>query len=392
MADKMIEQTLGVGVHKKRSFKIYFILLSILVLMSGAFFWYKSGKNKNEIEYLSAPLERKTITVMVDASGNMEPTNSVDVGIEVSGTISDVLVDYNQHVKKGEVMARLDTVKLSSKVTSYQAALAKYEANVAEATATLTKSKNEWLRVEKMIKATNGGYPSKQEVDSAYAAYELSLASLEVAKAGRNQANAELKAAQDDLKKAVVVSPIEGVVLAKKVEAGQSVVAAMTVPVLFSLAEDLTKMKVIVSVDEADIADVKEAQSVEFSVDAYPQKTFKGVVTQLRLNSQIVNGVVTYDAVVDVQNPELLLRPGMTVFAHIVTDVIKDALVVPNAALRFTPPMQKRDAMGEYVWVLRENKPFKIALKVGKSDGSFSVIQSAELSERDAVLVGIKEP
>lgn len=392
MADVLIKQTLGMGAHKKRSFKKYFIILSILLLVFGAIFWYKTSKSKNEIEYLSAPLERKTITVMVDASGNMEPTNSVDVGIEVSGTIKEVLVDYNQHVKKGEVMARLDTVKLSSKVTSYQAALSKFEANVAEAMATLTKSKNEWLRVEKMIKATNGGYPSKQEVDTAYAAYELSLASLEVAKAGRNQANAELKAAQDDLKKGVVVSPIDGVVLAKKVEAGQSVVAAMTIPILFTMAEDLTKMKVIVSVDEADIADVKEGQIVEFSVDAYPQKTFKGVVTQLRLNSQIVNGVVTYDAVVNVQNPELLLRPGMTVLAHIVTDVIKDALVVPNTALRFTPPMQKRDATGEYVWILRENKPFKIVLKIGKSDGSFSVVEGAELGENAVVLVGIKEP
>jgi HlyD family secretion protein len=311
-------------------------------------------------------------------------------------------VDYNERLSKGELMARLDTVKLSSKVTSYRAALAKLEANIAEASATLNKAQNEWKRVEKMVQATNGNYPSKQEVDSALAAYELALASLQAAKAGRDQASAELKAAQDDLKKAAVVSPINGVVLDRKIEPGQSVVAAMTIPVLFTMAEDLTKMKVVVSVDEADIADVKEGQRVKFNVDAYPQKIFEGTLTQLRLNSQIVNGVVTYDAVVNVANAELLLRPGMTVTAQIVTDVLENVSVLPNAALRFTPPTKESDGLGHaktkadaskhHVWILRENKPFMVAIEIGKSDGSFTVITKAEIGENDLVLIGIKEP
>jgi HlyD family secretion protein len=398
-----IKETLGIGKNKKRRYKKYIWISSLILLIAGAVFWYMTKEAKNEkLNYQTTTLEKKTITTTVSATGNMEPTNTVDVGIEVSGTISEVFVDYNERLSKGQLMARLDTVKLSSKVTSYRAALAKLEANIAEASATLNKAQNEWKRVEKMVQATNGNYPSKQEVDSALAAYELAQASLQAAKAGRDQASAELKAAQDDLKKAAVVSPINGVVLDRKIEPGQSVVAAMTIPILFTMAEDLTKMRVVVSVDEADIADVKEGQMVKFSVDAYPQKLFEGTLTQLRLNSQIVNGVVTYDAVVDVANPELLLRPGMTVTAQIVTDVLENVTVVPNAALRFTPPAEqgdnsvhaktKADASKHNVWILRENKPFRVEVEIGKSDGSFTVITKSEIGKNDLVLIGTKEP
>jgi HlyD family secretion protein len=401
-SNKTIEETLNIGKNKKHSYKKYIWIFALILLIAGAVFWYvtKEAKDK-ELNYQTTTLEKKTITTTVSATGNMEPTNTVDVGIEVSGTISEVLVDYNEQVKKGQLMARLDTVKLSSKVTSYQAALAKHQANIAEATASLNKAKKEWIRVEKMVEATKGNYPSKQEVDSAFTTYELALASLQAAKAGRDQASAELKAAQDDLKKAAVVSPINGVVLDRKIEPGQSVVAAMTIPVLFRMAEDLTKMKVVVSVDEADIADVREEQRVKFSVDAYPQRVFEGTLTQLRLNSQIVNGVVTYDAVVNVDNSELFLRPGMTVTAQIVTDVLEDVSVLPNAALRFTPPLKDKssakraktnaDASKHYVWILQENKPVKVEVEVGKSDGSFTIIKKSEIGESNLVLIGIKE-
>jgi len=399
--NKTIEETLNIG-KKKSGYKKYIWIFALILLIVGVVFWYvaKGAKDK-ELNYQTITLAKKTITTTVSATGNMEPTNTVDVGIEVSGTISEVLVDYNEQVKKGQLMARLDTVKLSSKVTSYQAGLAKLEANIAEATASLNKIKKEWIRVEKMVEATNGNYPSKQEVDSAFTAHELAIASLQAVKAGRDQAKAELKAAQDDLKKAAIVSPINGVVLDRKIEPGQSVAATMTIPVLFTMAEDLTKMKVVVSVDEADIADVKESQTVNFSVDAYPQKLFEGTLTQLRLNSQIVNGVVTYDAVVNVDNAELFLRPGMTVTAQIVTDVLENVSVLPNAALRFTPPLEEKsssrhaktnaEASKRYVWILRENKPVKVEVEVGKSDGSVTVIKKSEIGENDLVLIGIKE-
>jgi len=373
----------------------------LLLLTSGGWYAYIE-KADEKLNYQTAPVERKTITTTVSATGNMEPTNTVDVGIEVSGTISEVLVDYNDRVNTGQLMARLDTVKLSSKVTGYQAALSKFEANIAEATASKNKMQNEWERVEKMVKATNGNYPSKQDVDSAFAALESAKASVQAAKAARDQANAELKAIRDDLRKAVVLSPINGIVLERKVEPGQTVVAAMQTPILFKLAQDLTKMKVIVSVDEADIGEVKEGQRVKFSVDAYPQKLFDGTLSQLRLNSQIVNGVVTYNAVVSVENPELLLRPGMTASAQIITGVLNNALTVPNAALRFTPtlkedeiPKNAKNSLNNstpHVWILRKNKPFKIEVETGKSDGSSTIITKGEIEQNDLVLIGTKEP
>ncbi|OYZ57904.1 MAG: hypothetical protein B7Y17_06235 [Sulfuricurvum sp. 24-42-5] len=206
------------------------------------------------------------------------------------------------------------------------------------------------------------------------------------------------------MKKAVVVSPIEGIVLARKVEPGQTVVAAMQTPVLFALAEDLTQMKALVSVDEADIGGVKENQKVLFTVDAYPNKEFEGKIIQLRLNSAIVNNVVTYEAVVHVNNIDLLLRPGMTASASIITDTLKNVTVLPNAALRFTPPLsdeekkekKKKHAVqeedkGEYVWVLKNNIPTKTKVKIGKSDGISTVVTSSSLKIGDLIITGIDE-
>lgn len=398
-----IENTLGLSKKPKKSYKKYIWIGSVLLLVVSGGGWYAyKGKADEKLSYQTAPIEIKTITTTVSATGNLEPTNTVDVGIEVSGTISDVLVDYNEQVHAGQLMARLDTVKLSSKVTSYQAALSKFEANIAEAEASKNKAQNEWERVEKMVKATNGNYPSRQDVDSAFAALESSKASVQATKAARDQANAELKAVTDDLRKAVILSPINGIVLERKVEPGQTVVAAMQTPILFKLAQDLTKMKVIVSVDEADIGEVREGQRVKFSVDAYPQKQFDGTLTQLRLNSQIVNGVVTYNAVVSVENQELLLRPGMTASAQIITGILDNALTVPNAALRFTPTLNKEEALtstknspnnsAPHVWILRENKPFKVAVETGSSDSISTIITSGDIKHNDLVLIGTKEP
>lgn len=402
-SNNSIENTLGLTKNPKKSYKKYLWTGFVLLLAASGGGWYAYIEKADEnLNYQTAPAERKTITTTVSATGNMEPTNTVDVGIEVSGTISEVLVDYNERVHTGQLMARLDTVKLSSKVTSYQAALSKFEANIAEAMASKNKAQNEWERVEKMVKATNGNYPSRQDVDSAFAALESAKASVQAAKAARDQANAELKAIRDDLRKAVVLSPINGIVLERKVEPGQTVVAAMQTPILFKLAQDLTKMKVIVSVDEADIGEVKEGQKAKFSVDAYPQKLFDGTLTQLRLNSQIVNGVVTYNAVVSVENPELLLRPGMTASAQIITGVLNNALTVPNAALRFNPTIKKdeipknaKNNSGNsmpHVWIVRKNKPFKIEVETGKSDGSSTIITKGEIEQNDLVLIGTKEP
>lgn len=396
-----INHTLGLGSAKKSPLKKYIIIAAVVSLIAGGgWFWIKNATS-SKTEYLTAPAQIKELTTTVSATGNLEPTNTIDVGIEVSGTITDVLVDYNDHVLKGQLMARLDTTKLSSAVTSSEAALLRYKANISAAKATLANAKNEYERVHKMYTSTGGNYPSKKEVDEADNALLSAKAGVDAAIAQSAQASAELETHQDNLRKAIVVSPIEGIVLERKVEPGQTVVAAMQTPVLFKMAKSLNTMKVIVSVDEADIGEVKERQTVTFTVDAYPDHRFKGVITQLRLNSVMVNGVVTYDAVVEVPNDNLQLRPGMTATAQIITGVLPSALTVPNAALRFTPPLEKEDkektaqksanTNGKALWILREGKAEKIEVNVGKSDGISTAILGSALKPSDDVIIGIKE-
>ena len=225
------------------------------------------------------------------------------------------------------------------------------------------------------------------------------------------QAQANLESKQEDLKKAVVVSPINGVVLDKAIEVGQSVVSSMQIPTLFTLAEDLKNMEVIVSVDEADVGDVKKNQKVSFSVDAYPNKTFEGIIKKVRMNSVIVNNVVTYETVVSVENEDLLLRPGMTVSADITTKVVKDAMLVPNAALRFAPPKvdskkskgfnlfkrgprKNREPLSlnsKKLWILKGERAIPLRVETGETDGVNRVIISYKLSLEDKVITGVKE-
>ncbi len=397
-----IEKTLGLGTSVKRPIKKYIWLLGLFLLITIGSSWvWINHTQAQKITYITTPLEIKTLTTSVSATGNIEPTNTVEVGIEVSGTISEVLVDYNDQVNAGQVMARLDTTKLHSKVVSSKASLAGSKASISEAKATLKNAQNEWGRVHSMYTATGGNYPSKQEMDNTSTAVEKAKAQLAVAVAQSDQATAGLNANEDDLRKAVVVSPVNGIVLERKIEPGQTVVASMQTPILFKIAEDLTKMRVIVSVDEADVGEVKENQKVQFTVDAYPARQFDGKITQLRMNSAIVNGVVTYQAVVEVHNTDLLLRPGMTANASIITGTFKNVPVIPNAALRFTPPPSDKadkkkhatdqDDKGKYVWVLKNETPTKIKVTIGQSDGIKSIVQGSSLKIGDLIITGVEE-
>jgi HlyD family secretion protein len=401
ISTESIEQTLGLNTPKKSPLKKYIIIAGIISLIAGGGWFWINNSASSKTEYLTAPAVIKELTTTVSATGNLEPTNTIDVGIEVSGTITDVLVDYNDHVRKGQLMARLDTTRLSSAVTSSKAALLRYRANISAAKATLANAQNEYERVHKMYTSTGGNYPSKKEVDEADNALLSAKAGVDAAIAQSAQASAELETHQDNLRKAIVVSPVDGIVLERKIEPGQTVVASMQTPVLFKMAKSLNTMKVIVSVDEADIGEVKENQKVTFTVDAYPNYEFRGVITQLRLNSQMVNGVVTYDAVVEVPNDDLKLRPGMTATAQIITGILPHTLSVPNAALRFTPPQTKEEKSdktdgdkkisGKSVWILRENKPVQLEVTVGKSDGISTAILSGNLKTGEHVIIGVTE-
>ncbi|MGZ8547597.1 MAG: efflux RND transporter periplasmic adaptor subunit [Sulfuricurvum sp.] len=398
-----IEETLGIGEKPslKRWKKIFIVIFALLAIGGGVTYWMQQNA-KEDITFITVPLKIQDLTTTVSATGNLEPTNTVDVGIEVSGTISEVLVDYNDHVSINQPMARLDTTKLNAVVTSSNANWMKFQANEQSAKAILDNARIEHERTLSMYASTQGNYPSRKEMQSTSTAVEQAKAGLFAAKAQVAQSLAQLKTDEENLKKAVVVSPIKGIVLSRKIEPGQTVVAAMQTPVLFTLAEDLTKMKAIVSVDEADIGGVKESQKVKFSVDAYPRREFEGKIIQLRLNSAVVNGVVSYEAVVEVQNNALLLRPGMTANASIITDTVKHVTVVPNAALRFTPPpsgnadgKKKRakdnNDTGDHVWVLKNKIPTKVKVHVGQSDGTSTILLNSPLKIGDLVITGIEE-
>lgn len=398
-----IEKTLGIGENPspKRWKKIFSVILVLLVIGGAITYWMKRNA-KEDVTFITVALKIQDLTTTVSATGNLEPTNTVDVGIEVSGTISEVLVDYNDHVRINQPMARLDTTKLTAVVTSSKANWMKFQANEQSAKAVLDNARIEHERTLSMYASTQGNYPSRKEMQSTLTAVEQAKAGLAAAKAQVAQSLAQLKTDEENLKKAVVVSPIEGIVLSRKIEPGQTVVAAMQTPVLFTLAEDLTKMKAIVSVDEADIGGVKENQKVKFTVDAYPSREFEGKITQLRLNSAVVNGVVSYEAVVEVQNNNLLLRPGMTANALIITDTLKRVTVVPNAALRFTPPPsgnkdeKKKHAndendKGNHVWVLKNKIPTNVKVRVGQSDGISTVLLDSPLKIGDLLITGVEE-
>lgn len=400
-----INKTLGSGENQKNFFlRYWWFLLILLIIGVGIYFYIQKNKNTQENNYKTTTLLTKDLIVTVSATGNLEPTNTVDIGIEVSGTIKEVLVDYSDTVTKGQVLAKLDTTKLASKVSSTKASLNVAKANLQESQVSLKDAKRELDRLQKLYKSTNGNYPTVMEIDKAKTTYNKAQANVQAMRAMVSQAEASLKSDEDDLKKTVVVSTMDGIVLDKNVEVGQSVVSVMQVPVLFTLAEDLTKMQVVVSVDEADVGQVKANQLVNFSVDAYPQKTFKGDIKQVRMNSQIVDGVVTYEALVEVNNSDLLLRPGMTVSADIITNMIKNATLVPNAALRFILPkedensslftknVKKTDSSTSKVstlWILQNNKPVQVSVNIGENDGVNTVILDGDIDANSQIIIGL---
>lgn len=404
-----IEKTLAKD-KKSRSFWKYFLLLFI-ILIAGAIWFMSNSPQTQGIEYQTVKPERKDLINTVSATGNLEPTNSIDIGIEVSGTIEEVLVNYNDHVTRGQILAKLETTKLSSQVNNAKASLEVAKASLEESRISRSDAKRELDRVQKLYQSTGGNYPARKEIDAAKILHQKAQATYKAALAQVEQAQASLKSNEDDLNKAVVISPIDGIVLDKAVEVGQSVVATMTIPTLFTLAKDLTAMQVILSVDEADVGEIKEKQQVNFTVDAYPNKNFTGIIQQVRMNSQIVNNVVTYETVVLVDNSEQLLRPGMTVSADITTKVIANTLTVPNSALRFVPPTpteatgrkmiffgppDKRpqtdlSMSGKQLWILENNLPKAVPVEFGESDGIQTAIKSKQITTDTLVIIGQKE-
>ena len=353
----------------------------------------------------------------------------MDVGTEVSGIIREVLVDFNDPVKKGQTLARIDASQLQAQKLQSEASLEVAKAEYVKAQTDVDEAKSNLERLKKAYRLSNGKVPAKQDLDTAEAKYQVALAQVEVAKANIIKAEAVLEANISELAKATIYSPITGIVLNRSVETGQTVAASLQAPVLFTLAENLTHMMLYVSVDEADVGQIKEAQSAEFIVDAYPDKTFPAQITQVRFAPQTENGVVTYQCLLKVDNSDLLLRPGMTATADILVQDERDALLVPSDALRFTPSQQTYSLSGRgrqeagrnerssilsklfprpghgnrgsrssgeavkpeaaKVWIVQNGRSLPVLVQTGASDGINTRIVSGDLKPGLQVIVGM---
>ncbi|MCR8710540.1 efflux RND transporter periplasmic adaptor subunit [Aliarcobacter butzleri] len=410
----LLEELESFSSKKRINRKFIYIAIAIVSFLAIVLFFIFNGNNKsNKIEYITKKVTQDDLSVVVSTTGNLNPTNSVEIGIEVSGTLKEIFVDFNDEVKAGQILAKIDTVKLQSQVDSSTAALAIAVANQKESQVLLNNKKTLYDRTLNMYKNSGGKYPSKNELDDTRFSYEAAIESLEAAKAKVLQAQSNLKTDKQNLEKASVKSSIDGIVLNREVEVGQTLAATMSAPKLFTIAKDLTNMDLIVSIDEADVADIKKDLPVTFTVDAYPNKVFNGKVKQVRLNPVDTNGVVTYETVVSVDNEDLLLKPGMTATAKIITKESKNKLLIPNGALRFKPKMQEQKNGGVNlvgpnmnrpanvardlskkelapIFILENNQPKRVMVKVLDSDGKLTSIESEELKVDDEVIISQK--
>ena len=391
------------------------VAIVLIAAIAAAATWYflKGDQESAATQYKTEQVRRGDLTVIVTATGTLKPTNSVDVGSELSGIVKTVEADYNSRVKVGQVLARLDISKLEATITQSRASLESAQAKVLQAEATVTETRAKLAQLRNAREISQGRLSSQAEVDAAEAAYARARADVASTAAAVSQARAVLEANQTDLAKAVIRSPINGIVLTRSVEPGQTVAAAFQAPVLFTLAEDLTRMDLHVNVDEADIGKIREGQKATFTVAAYPNRTFTAQITQARYGSSTTSGVVTYETILKVANPDLSLRPGMTATADITVRELKDALLVPGAALRFTPPVQEetKSSSGlvasllprpprqtkqtenvgagkkQRVWILNDNRPIAVSVTTGSTSGSLTEITAGDLAAGMPVIV-----
>lgn len=386
--------------------KIYLVIPGILVLVILLYFLISAKEKKAQGDFTTTDVKRGNISIMVTATGTLQAVTTVLVGSQVSGTISALYADFNDQVKKGQILAQLDPTFLQAQVAQSEADMEKTKASVDKAQKDYERSLS--LFEKKMI----------SESDK-----EAAATSLDLAKADEKSSQATLDRAKTNLSYATIYSPIEGVVISRDVDVGQTVAASLSAPTLFTIANNLTQMQADASIDEADIGNIKDGQVASFTVDAYPDSTFQGTVKQIRLAPVIVQNVVTYDVIIAVSNPNMLLKPGMTANVTIIVDHRENVLKVASSALRFKPTMQGGDSLGtgrasrrthsgsapsdtsrhrqfsmnsggqnsKTIWILTPNgKPKPLPVQTGLSDGNTTQIISDELKEGDQVIIGQK--
>ncbi|MEN0000164.1 MAG: efflux RND transporter periplasmic adaptor subunit [Pseudomonadota bacterium] len=410
-ASENVAATLGLE-QRSGSLRRWIIgIIAVAAVVLAAWFFLSGRSGDDAVLYSTEPVSRGNLTITVTATGSVEPTNLVEISSELSGTVARVLVDHNAIVRQGQVLAELDDRKLRAMLDLKMAALHAAQARVSRAAASLENAK---ARMDTAVALGDRGITSAQNLMTRETEYRTALAELQTAEADRDLAKADLELQKVELENSCICSPIDGVVLDRSVEPGQIVAASFSAPVLFTLAEDLTEMELRVDVDEADIGRIKQGQKAEFTVDAYDELVFPAEISELWLAPETVDGVVTFKAILTIDNADMLLRPGMTATADILVNEVEDALLVPNAALRYVPPPEEtgsddersgllgmlipqrapvvdRTDLGRAVYVLDGDQVRRIEIERGDSDGSMTEISSPELQEGMQVITGRRD-
>jgi len=394
-----VRRTLGLdGRGRRRTvLRVAIGVLVALALALGAGVYWRKRADRLAPKYRTEAVVQTDLRVTVSATGQLQGLNTVEVGAEVTGKVLEVLVDYNDKVERGQLLAEIDPEQLRAAAEEARAQVLSAESNIKTADATFLEARQ---ARDRALEQTKSGLVAQRELETAHAAAARADASRASARASAELARASLESALSRLKKTKILAPIDGIVLARLIEPGQTVTAGFQTPVLFKLAEDLTKLELHVDVDEADIGRVREGMAGFFTVDAYPGREFQTRISSLRNDPQTLQNVVTYEAVLTVENTTRELRPGMTATATIVTQTITGARVLPNAALRFTPPAAGPPEQppvntalrgsDKRVYVLRDQVLSPITVKVGASDGHVTEIVDNSLELGAEVVVDVK--
>lgn len=406
-----LDQLLRPVAPRARRARWWALAALLLALALGAGLWRARQAEQAAPVYVTEPAQRIKLTQTVTANGTLQPTSTVNIGSELSGTVAQVRVDINDRVRKGQVLIELDASRWQDQVLRSQAALQTAQGQLAQAQASLLEAQQTQDRLAELARLSAGQLPTASERDTASANLARAQANLSSAQAGVASAQAALATDQTNLSKAAIRSPIDGVVLTRSVDPGNAVAASLQAVTLLTLAQDLRQMQLKAAIDEADVARVQLGQKASFTVSAFGARRFAALVQRVSYGSTITDNVVTYSALLDVQNPDLALRPGMTATATLVAAERENALVVPNSALRYSPagaaepkgerskvvatmlprlPRQgARKASGgvpKQVWVLRDGAPLAVPIEVGISDGRYTEIVGGELSAGQAVI------
>lgn len=402
---------------RKKTISLGIGILVAALAAVGFWRWSTGGK---EASYITAAAQKGNVTQVVTATGSLSAVITVQVGSQVSGTIDKLYADFNTQVKAGQVVARLNQDKFKATVDQAKANLLSSQANVAKQKVTVEDAKRTLERNKELKKR---GLLAQSDLDASQTAYDAAIAQLEVNKAQVEQSQASINQSSVDLNNTVIRSPVDGIVVSRNIDVGQTVAASLQAPTLFLIANDLSKMQVDTNVSEGDVGNVWVNQDVTFTVDAYPSRRFHGKVLQVRNAAIMVQNVVTYDAVVGVDNKELLLKPGMTANVEFVVSQKTDVLKIPNAALRFRLPAEgqqagqagapaqgagnapgRRSGAGggargregganrqATIYVLRD-QAMPLRVRLGISDGSFTEVVSGDLKEGDQIITAMGTP